>query len=104
MRNYLVLGEWNVVCQRCGFKYKSSMLRREWTGLMVCETCWEPKHPQLMIKVPEEKISPPWKSPEPEDQFVPSLPSYLITESGDSDYNPSYWIKTEDGLPLITET
>lgn len=69
---------------------------------MVCKECWEPKHEQLMIKVPEEKVSPPWKAPEATDTFVPELPAYIIMEDGDSDFNPTYWIKTEDGTGFLT--
>lgn len=47
----------NAICDRCGFKYKLSQLRMEYTNLMVChgpETnhCWEPRHPQEYIRAP----------------------------------------------------
>ena len=29
------------ICDRCGFRYDK--LRREWTGLMVCEADWDPR-------------------------------------------------------------
>lgn len=32
-----------VVCDRCGFDYRRSAVSREWTGLMVCKDCWDPK-------------------------------------------------------------
>jgi len=36
------------VCDRCGFWYPLSTLKKEWNGLMVClEECYEVKHPQL---------------------------------------------------------
>ena len=35
------------LCDRCGFRYKLLELRKEWTGLKVCDSCFEPKHPQL---------------------------------------------------------
>ena len=35
------------ICDRCGFKKKLHDLRKEWTGLKVCDACFEPKHPQL---------------------------------------------------------
>jgi hypothetical protein len=70
MRNYLVLGKWNVICDRCGFEYKNDELREEWTGLRTCKACWEPKHPQLMIRVPTDNPTPPWTRPEPEDTFI----------------------------------
>lgn len=97
MRNYYVPGQWNVVCMRCGLKKKSAMLRKEWTGLMVCDDCWEPRHPQTLIRVPEEVISPPWKSPEV-DSFTAS--PYLNVESP---YNLDDPILTEIGIPLNIE-
>ena len=35
------------ICDRCGFRYKYTKLRKEWTGFRVCSECYEPKHPQL---------------------------------------------------------
>jgi hypothetical protein len=70
MRNYYVPGEWNVVCMRCGFEHKASELREEWTGMRVCNKCYEPRHPQTLLRVPKEQISVPWSSPEPADTFI----------------------------------
>lgn len=66
----LIWGSWNVICDRCGFKYKSFQLRKEWTGLMVCKNCWEPRHPQDLIKIPKDDQSVPWSRPEPDDVFI----------------------------------
>ncbi len=35
--------ERNAICDRCGFRYKFYNLKKEWTGLMVCDGCWEPQ-------------------------------------------------------------
>ena len=35
------------ICDRCGFQYKYLELKEEWNGLLVCQECYEPKHPQL---------------------------------------------------------
>ena len=35
------------ICDRCGFRYKFSSLRKEWNGLKTCQECFELKHPQL---------------------------------------------------------
>jgi hypothetical protein len=96
VRNYLVLGDWNAVCDRCGFRHKASALRKEWTGLMVCDRCWEPKHPQLMIRVPEEHSSVPWSRPEPTDVFINHYGEILYTEAGG-------FLTAEDGSLLFTE-
>jgi hypothetical protein len=35
------------LCDRCGREYPYLSLLEEWTGFRVCDTCYEPKHPQL---------------------------------------------------------
>ena len=67
---YYSKGEWNALCQRCGFKFKSGDLSREWTGLRVCGDCWEPRHPQDHTRGVRDRQSPPWTSPEPVDVFL----------------------------------
>lgn len=57
-------GTYNVICDRCGFKFKNHQLQKEWTGAMVCHgpgtnDCWEPRHPQEFIKaIPDNKQLP----------------------------------------------
>lgn len=80
---YLVLGEWNAVCDNCGFRFKSTQLRKDWKNLMVCQSCYEPKHPQLMIKVPRDDPSVPWARPDPTPQFINQC--FLWTSSGYAD-------------------
>jgi len=70
MKNNLVLGDWNAICDRCGFKHKASALKEEWTGLRVCSSCHETRHPQTLLRVPEEKSNVPWVRPEPADVFI----------------------------------
>jgi len=31
------------MCDRCGFEMAYLDLKKEWTGLMVCSPCWDPK-------------------------------------------------------------
>lgn len=31
------------ICDRCGFQYRLSELRKEWTGLMVCSSDYDPR-------------------------------------------------------------
>jgi hypothetical protein len=70
MNNYWKRGSWNAICDSCSFKYKSSVLKKRWDGLMVCKDCWEQRHPMDFLKVPVEKLNIPWSRHEPEDQFV----------------------------------
>lgn len=63
-----VHGQWNVICDRCGRKFKSGQVRKEWTGLRVCtgpgtSDCWEPKHPQLSLKGIPDNMAVPWVRP-----------------------------------------
>ena len=41
-------------CDRCGFQYllkelKYEVVKQKRTGTLVCSTCWNPDHPQLML-------------------------------------------------------
>lgn len=65
-------GQWNAICDRCGFKFKSDELQKDWQGLMVCKDDFETRHPQTYIKVTTEKAFPEWTRPRPEDIFLGS--------------------------------
>ena len=99
MRNYYVPGAWNAICDRCGLKKKNFMLKKEWTGLMVCSSCWESRHPQDLIRVPKEEISPPWSRPEPADNFTG--PTCTVwTQQGMADYGTADCCTVGYVLPL----
>ena len=65
-------GQWNALCARCGFEYKSSQLHREWTGKRTCRGagtngCWEPRHPQDFLQGQTDDQSVPWiQKPKPD--------------------------------------
>lgn len=66
----IVIGDWNAICDVCGFLYKASKLQERWDGLMVCRQDWELRHPQDYLKVPQEDTTIPWSRPEQPDQFI----------------------------------
>lgn len=35
------------ICDRCGFEYDLADLRKEWTGLMVCDADWDRRPAEL---------------------------------------------------------
>jgi hypothetical protein len=70
MKPYLKLGEWNAVCDVCGFNYKSSQLRKRWDGFMVCDKDFELRNPQDFIRIPAEDSNLPWARPVPDYTFV----------------------------------
>jgi len=54
-------------CERCGFLYKLRELKEEWTGLKVCPTCFEQKHPQLNPKPHPDPVAVRGSTPDADD-------------------------------------
>lgn len=69
-RDYLQLGTWNSICDRCGFKFKASELKLEWDGLYVCEKCFEPRQPQDFVRGVADVQTPPWTRPDGAEIFI----------------------------------
>lgn len=64
------LRAWDAICDRCGFKFRNYMLRKEWTGFMVCFDCWDYRHPQDFVRgVPDPQVLP-WTRPDPPPVFL----------------------------------
>jgi len=63
-QNTLVLGDWNARCDRCGFKFKASDLRKTWDNLYVCKDDWEERHPQDFLRGVPDNPSVPWTRPD----------------------------------------
>ena len=63
-------GGWKCTCHRCGFWFPSTEIKKEWTGLLVCQQCYEPRHPQTLIKVHGETAFPSFVSKDGTDTFV----------------------------------
>jgi hypothetical protein len=55
-----VKGDWNAVCDICGFDFKASELKENWKKQRVCVKDFEGKHPQMFVRSKEEKISTDW--------------------------------------------
>lgn len=72
-REYASAGE--DICGRCGFIYRESKLRNEWTGLKVCfgpgtNGCWEPRHPQDFKRAKLDIQTVRGARPEADDYFL----------------------------------
>lgn len=63
VRNGWRPGDWLYQCQRCGFTKYASEIRQEWTGLRVCRTCWEPRHPQEFVRGKADDMTVPFANP-----------------------------------------
>lgn len=63
-------GDYNAICDGCGFQFKASELKERYDGCMVCPDDWEPRHPSersLHIRTPKTL---PWTRPEGDDVFL----------------------------------
>lgn len=63
------------VCARCGTIYPERWLKREWTGMRVCQgprtnNCFDWRHPQLSVRGVPDRQAVPNPSPEPADVFI----------------------------------
>jgi len=63
-------GDWNLICDVCGFKIKASKSKKRWDGLVVCHADWEVRHPMDFLKSRSDKIVVPFSRPRPPDVFV----------------------------------
>lgn len=68
--DYLREGDFNRICDRCGFKWKASDTAKEWQGQITCPQCWEPRHPQDHVRGRRDKQKPPWTRPQKTAVFV----------------------------------
>lgn len=69
-RNYYKHGDYNVICDQCGFKYKGSETAMQWDGLRVCKKCYDPRHPLDFVPARIDKQSVPNPRPEQPDVFL----------------------------------
>lgn len=68
--DYFKHGDWNALCDRCGFKYKASELRKTWDGLYVCKKDWEPRNQQDFVRAIEDNSRPSFVRSESTDVFL----------------------------------
>ena len=92
-KEYFEPGQWNGVCQSCGFKFKSSQLRKRWDGLIVCEKDFEHRHPQDFVRARVDKITVPWTSPPPEDIYTDVV--YIFDYVSEGYVIPNYIINDD---------
>ena len=45
-----------VTCDRCGFEYRASEMKKQWDGLVVCPQDYEPRHPQDFVRAVADDI------------------------------------------------
>lgn len=66
-----VSSDFLAICDRCSRKFYRSELRHDghFTALLVCSTCYDPRHPQLDVRSPANIQVPDEARPERTDVF-----------------------------------
>jgi hypothetical protein len=101
MKNHLILGNWNALCDSCGRKFKATDLQKRWDGLFVCREDWEQRHPQDLLRVQREQISVPWARP------YPATDTFVTTDVLEIEYTNPYnedFIASQVGQPINLES
>ena len=63
------------MCDRCGFRFKLTALRKEVLktktyNLLVCDACWDPDHPQLLLGMFPVDDPQAVRNPRPDSTYV----------------------------------
>jgi hypothetical protein len=68
--DYFLMGSWSARCDQCYRKVKAGELLLEWDNLRVCSTCWDPRHPQELVRAITDPKPIPWSRPDPPAIFI----------------------------------
>jgi len=93
-------GNWNVICDSCGRKFKGSELKLRWDGYYVCREDWEPRHPADFIRPIPDQQRLPWTRPEGTDVFINVCT--VVTSQGAADIGTADCARADinQGIPL----
>jgi hypothetical protein len=77
------------ICDRCGFQFKLSLLRKEVVkqkvyNTLVCPTCWDPDQPQLMLGTFPVDDPQALRNPRRDTTYIQSGPNAQGFPSGGS--------------------
>ena len=97
-----VKGEFNAICDVCAQKYKSSLMRKRWDGLMVCPNDWEPRHPQDFLRAVPDRQAVPWSRPQTPDVFTGPMCPYP-TSGGLADFGTADCAQADLALSLTLD-
>lgn len=66
-------GKVRAICDRTGFEYPLSELKREWTGLMVHKDHWDPRPPEMSApNIGPEGVAKPNSRPDNQIDNTPN--------------------------------
>ena len=106
IRNGIKLGDWLAKCDRCADVKYASQLKKEWTGFIVCEQCWEPRHPQEFLRGRPDNSNVPWTRPDSIDDVVAKNGDVSKTLTKDSSNDIQEWNTelTKDRVVRLSNT
>lgn len=94
----------NVICDVCGFQYKTNELFKRWDGAMVCKTDFEVRHPQEFIRPVRDNFPLPYTRKEVDDVYTYLMLTVTMAGGGGDEYyhhninNDAYVITAGDIL------
>ena len=80
--DFLRVGNYNMICDKCGFKFKNTDIRVQWDGLQVCKGCWEVRQPQDFVRGVKDSQQVPIARVDASPTFTDTATSLTPTEGG----------------------
>lgn len=74
-------GDWNAICDYCGFKYKFSKLKPTWDGFYICSGCFEVRQPQDFVRGVLDNQSVPESRPDSTPTFTEGAEDLPLPEA-----------------------
>ena len=68
--NHYEPGNYWMICDVCGRKFRFSDMLRRWDNAWVCHNDWEIQHPQEHLRGRSERIGVPVARPEPTETVI----------------------------------
>jgi hypothetical protein len=103
MGNRFASGKYAIAeCDRCSFRFKLTQLRREVVKtknyeLLVCNHCWDPDHPQLMLGMYPVDDPQGLRNPRPDRSYVNSGNSGLQIDKANTNDTTVLGTGTNEG-------
>lgn len=69
-RDYFAHGDYNVICDLCGQKYKASECKLQWNNYLACPDCFEIRNPQDFVKGVRDNMQVPLARPDQSVNFI----------------------------------
>jgi hypothetical protein len=58
--DFFAAGSYNAVCDQCGGVFKAYDILLQWDNARVCQSCYDPRHPQDFVRPIPDPKPPSW--------------------------------------------